>query len=279
MGGVLRGSSTRFRYDINEDGSGLGSAVVEAVQNLSQYRRLDLTAVARDNPATVGFDERSFVSSITAVSFPAGRCTGISGGTRFLGCLPGTTVNFRANFIGAVMPTMVTQVFTFNIEVLGDDSIVLAVVPVTIVVPPIGPLYPSPATYTRDFDGDAGCPTGSTALPVWRDLRWTATLPAGTSIGWTVRSATTLAGLATAGPSTFTTPSEVCITRPAPWRATFTTPSEVSPVMLQARLMGSGQPTNARYLRVSATLNPSAAGDVAPTLTNMEVTWSCLPSE
>jgi hypothetical protein len=261
VGSVLRGSSTRFRYDINEDGSGLGSAVVEAVQNLSQYRRLDLTAVPRDNPTTVGFDERSFVSSITAVSFPAGRCTGISGGTRFLGCLPGTTVNFRANFIGAVMPTMVTQVFTFNIEVLGDDSIVLAVVPVTIVVPPIGPLYPSPATYTRDFDGDAGCPTGSTALPVWRDLRWTATLPAGTSIGWTVRSATTLAGLATAGPSTFTTPSEV------------------SPVMLQARLMGSGQPTNARYLRVSATLNPSAAGDVAPTLTNMEVTWSCLPSE
>jgi hypothetical protein len=258
-GSTRRSSSTRYRYNIASNGTGLGSTIVEAVRDLSQYRRMDISAAAQDNPATPGFDERSFVSSITAVRFAPGRCTGISGGTRFLQCLPGTDVDFQVNFVGAVMSTTVAQTFTFNIIVYGDDTIVLGTIPVTIVVPPTSPAYPSSGSYARDFDGGTEC--APTELPVWTELHWTATTPSDTTIRWSVFTGLTLAELDTSTP------------------VVFDAPATASPVTnLQSRLVAAGRPGSARYARVRAQLNPSSLRDLAPTLSSYRLVWSCQPA-
>ena len=111
-----RGNPYYFR--LSSSGTGLGRAVVDAVDELANNTRYDVTARAVDNPATGAVDERGFVDAIRAVSFPGGRCTGKTS-TTFLDCLPGTDLNFNVSFRNdIVMPTMVAQVFNFHIEVL-----------------------------------------------------------------------------------------------------------------------------------------------------------------
>src|SRR5690606_39277005 len=109
---------------------------------------------------------------------------------------------FRNDF---VMPTAVAQVFDFWIEVVGNGTFVLERVPVRIVVPSNVPTYPPSGSYWRDYDSTSFCE--GTERPDWNNLTWeTVDLPAGTSIRWEIRAAQTLAGLATATPTTFTTP-------------------------------------------------------------------------
>jgi hypothetical protein len=257
VGTSRRGSSTRYRYNIASNGTGLGTAVVDAVRDLTQYRRMDITAVAQDNTATPGFNEATFISAITAVSTPTtvARCLGITSGTRFEDCLPGTAVNFQVNFLGVVAPTMVAQTFTFNIVVYADDTIVLGTYPVTIVVPPIAPAYPPSGTYTRDFNGASTC--DPTQLPVWRSLSWSATTPSDSSIEWQIRVGRTTAELDAA------TPLRIF------------TPPTISPALLQPLLTAAGLPVTSELMRVTAVLKSSTARDVAPTLSDFRVEWAC----
>src|SRR4029079_1023407 len=101
-------------------------------------------------------------------------------------------------------PTAVPQVFNFFIEVLANSSTVLQRIPVRIVVPPQLPAYPPSATYWRNYDSTMVC--HSNERPDWSQFTWNATTPTGTSIRFEVREATTLAGLATATPVSFTAP-------------------------------------------------------------------------
>jgi hypothetical protein len=259
VGSTRMGSSTRYRYNIASDGTGLGTTVVEAVRDLTQYRRMDITAEARDNTSTTDFDERTFVSSIVATSFAADRCVGITGGTRFEDCLPGTMVNFQVNFIGVVAPTTMPQTFRFNIVVLGDDSIVLGTYPVTIVVPPRTDTYAPSGSYTREFDGATTC-NPTTELPLWRSLTWNATTPSDSNIRWSLRLGNTAAELDAATP------------------ISFSAPPTVSPAMLQDRLLAAGLPGSSRLIRVTATLNSSTDRTAAPVLSSFQVEWSCQPA-
>jgi len=128
-----------FHFNISTNGSGLSSAVVDAVRELADYSRFDVSAVAYDNPSTPGIDERDFVESISAVSWGPGSCLSRSG-ARFNGCLPGTHTNFAVVFRNdVVMPGPTPQVFDFFIRVLLNDSTVAFEKPVRIVVPPAIP--------------------------------------------------------------------------------------------------------------------------------------------
>lgn len=246
-----------FRFSIPWDGTGLGPAVVTAVQNLANYNRSDVRAVARDNLTTAAVDERGFVQSITAVSYPAGRCTGISGGTTFTQCLPGTNLNFQVNFNNAfVMPTAVPQVFDFTIEVIADGIYVLSTHPVRIVVPPALPTYPPSGSYSRTYDSTTRCM--ATERPNWHAFSWTASTPLDTRIRFDFRTAGTVAGLATAPP------------------VGFDVPGTVSPQDLGTRLVAAGQLNNLPYLRVTATLFSSADLHTTPTLTGFETTFDCV---
>ncbi|HJL37320.1 MAG TPA: VWA domain-containing protein [Polyangiaceae bacterium LLY-WYZ-15_(1-7)] len=129
-----------FIFSIPSNGSGLDSTVVNAVRELADYSRVDVSAECFDNPATPGFDECDFVESIVARSVgPRGSCNSFSG-ARFLGCLPGTDTNFEVSFRNDVVEgTSVAQVYEFWIRVLYNDSTVAYEKPVRIVIPPAVP--------------------------------------------------------------------------------------------------------------------------------------------
>jgi hypothetical protein len=254
-------SGAPLRYSIASDGTGLGSTIATAIANLANYSRLDITARVNDNPVTA-FDERTLVDSILAVagSYAPGRCTGITGGVQFNQCLPGTMVQFQVNFLNdVVMPMPMAQRFDFTIDTIGNGSSVMSTTPVTIVVPPAAPAFPPSGTYTRDFDATTRC--AGTEVARWSNLSWTATLPAGTSIDFVLRAATTSAGLATATP------------------VTVSTPTLSSPQNIGDRLVAGGLPATLPYLRVTATLRSNPTGSAAPTLSSFNVLYDCVAGE
>ncbi len=258
--GSYSSTGSRYVFSIPYNGTGLSRAVVDAVVDLANYNRMDISARAVDNAATA-LDERGFVDAITAVSWGPGSCAGISGGSTFVQCLPGTHVDFRVAFRNdVVMPTAVPQVFTFWIEILGDGTFVLERVPVRIVVPANVPLYPPSGSYWQDYDSTRHC--AATERPDWNTLTWDIpSLPAGTSVRWELRTADTAAGVASAPP------------------VTFTTPPTASPADIGARLVSAGQNNYLRYLRVTAVLLASADRTQSPTLRSFEVRYTCIPQE
>ncbi len=258
--GSVNSSGAPSVIDISSNGTGLSTAVVNAVQDLANYSRMDVSAVALDNPATTTIDETGFVQAITAVSFPAGRCTGISGNV-FLQCLPGTNVNFNVTFNNNfVMPTTVPQVFDFTINVMGNGTYLLQSVPVRIVVPPAVPSFPASGTYSRDYDATIRCSIPPDR-PDWQSFTWTANTPSDSSIDFQIRTADTIAGLGSATP------------------VAVTVPSATSPIDIGTTLVAAGQANFHPYLRVTAVLNASTDRTVTPTLTGFELQYTCTPME
>ena len=242
---------------INSDGTGLSTSVVDAIVDLADYSRLDVSARGVDNPATPTIDERDFIDAIAAVSFPAGRCTGILGGSVFQQCLPGTDVNFQVTFRNdVVMQTTVPQVFEFWVEVLGDGAFQLDLVPVRIIIPASGPVYPPSGYYQRDYDAGEVC-TIPPQFPTWGDFAFDVSTPSDTSIDFEFSTASTAAGLDTA---TVTTVS---------------VPSGTSPVDVDATLQAAGLSQVDQFLRVRAVLNTSSDGSETPVLTSYSLQFTC----
>jgi len=258
--GSYSSTGARYVFPISSNGSGLSRAVVDAVVDLANYNRMDISARATDDPATA-VDERGFVQAITAVGWGPGSCRSISGGSTFVQCLPGTSVDFNIAFQNdIVMPTTVPQVFSFFIEVIGDGTFVLDRVPVRIVVPPDVPLYPPSGEYWRDYDSTLYC--ADNERPDWGALDWQmVSLPTGTSVRWEIRAANTAAELDSTTPVTFTTPS--------------TTP----PIDVAATLMAAGVPNLMPHLRVTAVLLANPARTQSPVLRSFEVRFTCVPVE
>jgi len=258
--GSVDGSGVPYVFHIRSDGSGLGSAVVDAVVRLANFSRYDVSARATDNPATPGFDERTFVNAIRAVSYPPGRCTGISGGTVFTQCLPGTSVNFSVTFKNdVVMPTSVPQVFNFSIQVLLNGTTVQATIPVRIVVPPAVPTFPPSGSYHRDYDATVRCMIPPDR-PDWGSFTWTASTPGSSNIRFEIRTADTLAALSTATPVNIPVPPSL-------------SPQDIGALLTPGA--GNFHP----YLRVTAVLNSSPDHTVAPTLTGFTLQYTCAPAE
>ncbi|MDQ3033852.1 MAG: hypothetical protein M3Y87_15655 [Myxococcota bacterium] len=253
--GSLRSSGTPYVFRGSNTGVGLSSTIVDAVIDLANFSRMNITARAAGD--TAGFTRLP----ISAISWGVGSCTGISGGTTFVQCLPGTQVNFRVTFRNdVVMPTMTTQVFTFFIEIVGDGTVVLARVPVRIVVPANVASYPASGTYWREYDSTLRCAINE--RPDWNSLSWSADIPAGTRIEFELRAANTAAALATATPI-----------------ARIVTPTAVSPRDIATTLRAAGYPDGMQHLRITAVLHANTARTASPALRSMEVSYDCLPSE
>ncbi len=265
-------------YQIAANGSGLGSVVVNAVRDLANYSRMDVSAVAQDNPATPTVDERCFINnpagtpvgtvrlSNTAIGetapYAAGRCIDpptTVGGVPVVArqCLPGSQVSFRADFLNdCVRATATAQTFTFDIITYGNGTYVLGTTPVTIVVPP-GGFVPS-GTFFYDVDTTAVCAPGE--YPDWTDLEVVASTPTGTSINVAVQTAATSAALGAA--------TSVALG---------TMPPATSPFDIGAGLAAATQPTHLPYLRVTFTLNSDATHTVTPVLSGYRVLFNCIP--
>lgn len=275
-GSIVSGGAPAV-YNIAADGSGLGSAVVNAVSDLANYSRMDVTTVALDNPATPSVDERCFVRNPAGTPpgtvrlsnpaigetapYAAGRCIdppGSVGGVPVVArqCLPGSTVNFRAEFTNnCVMSTSVDQTFTFDLVTYGNGTYELGRTPVTIVVPRAA--YPASGTFSYDVDATTACGAGRQVD--WTQLQFVANTPSGTSIDVDVRTATTSAGLATA--------TDVRLG---------TVPPATSPLDIGTALLARGISNRLPYLRVTFTLRSNATRDATPDLAGYRVLFNCI---
>ena len=141
--GIVTGSVDKFGdpylEQIAGDGSGLSTAVLDAVRALAGDTRRDVTIQPEDNPATPAVDETEFVSVIEANKCPTvgvKNCTG-STATMCLGCLADANLEFRFR-VGNdfVPPTATAQIFDFDMVVLVDGTVEIDRYPVRIMVPP-----------------------------------------------------------------------------------------------------------------------------------------------
>ena len=172
---AIDSTGSPYVFAISSTGSGIGSTIVDAVVDLANFSRLDVTVRAVDNPATA-IDERRFLVSAVAASWGPGSCTSASGDT-FLQCLPGTNVDFRLDFQNSfVTPTSSPQVFDFSIQVIGDDVTVINEVPVRIVVPADRALRTESGSYTRSYDAADTCRIPP-ERPDYNTLTWRAQTP------------------------------------------------------------------------------------------------------
>jgi hypothetical protein len=129
----------------------------------------------------------------------------------------------------------------------------------------------SSQTFVRDYV--ATCPEGYG--PIWQNFEWQATIPTGTSIGFTAQTADTEAQLGgaptypngnppvSAGTATTTT-------------STWTSDANTVDWHLQNAVPATPQ-FSKQWLRVNMTLNPS--GNTSPTLAEWQQLYDCKPSQ
>lgn len=250
--GSIGSTGSPYVIRANADGSGLSATIVNAIRDLANYNRMDVSARA------VG-DIWGFTQSITAVRYrPGTACTGISGGTTFIQCLPGSDLDFDVRLFNPGLPT---GVYTYTIQIIGDGTIVLDEIAVRIIVPGPTTRYEPEGRYWQDYDSTLRCSIGE--RPDWGMLNWTANIPAGTALRWELRAAETLAALPTATPvATFTT-----------------TTSGPGSLDIAPALAAAGIDLWQHYLRVTAVLVASADLLYSPTLNDMSVAYTCIPQE
>ncbi|MCA9535467.1 MAG: VWA domain-containing protein [Myxococcales bacterium] len=265
----LDGSGNPFIRTVSSNGSGLDGAIVNAVVSLANFSRMDVDVVVQNVNLLPGIPASALVQSIT-LGAPgcAGACTGTipNGCSR---CLPGTNLPFSVTFRNNVItPTAVDQVFNFDLIVRGNlGAIELQRVPVRIVVPANVPTTTyMPGTFSRTFSASDTCAIPPTR-PNWGLFQWQVTTPGTTSVVFQFRTAETLAELNTVAPVTYSVPTGPAAPTPAQY------------INVGNLITAAGGRNFLPYLRVTAVLNPNAAGTQAPTLTSMGLQYSCVDSE
>jgi len=254
---------------IATNGTGLSTAVSDAVFDLANSTRFDISLVAEDNPATALVDEASFVNTITVTSCPAARCDPGLSGNMCLGCIPATDVGFSVTFQNTtVMPALTPQLFTFDMVLYADGSIELARVPVRIVVPPDNLIIPSTGLYQQTYDATTICDVPTTR-PDWGDFSWTndtgTGVPLDSQITYRFRTANTAAELGSATAVSFTDPTSI--------------PGGAPPLDIGAWLLANGESNFLPFLQVTAVMQASSDALTSPVLYGFNQEFTCTPVE
>ncbi len=141
------GGLCSLRFTIASDGSGLGTAVVDAVRAVANFVRIDVGALAADDPADAVDAVVAFVDRVQANPAAPVPCTpglvAIDGNgdlinETFDAVQPGSTACFDVipKMNTTVMPTENPQMFKATITVRGDGVTVLDTRDVFFLVPP-----------------------------------------------------------------------------------------------------------------------------------------------
>jgi hypothetical protein len=265
----LDSNGNPFIENINSNGTGLDTAIVDAVVDLANFSRMDVDVMAENIDLLPGIPASALVQSVTlpAPGCSVG-CTGAipNGCSR---CLPGTSLPFSVTFRNDVItPTAVDQVFNFDLIVRGNyGAIELQRVPVRIVVPGNVPTTTfMSGTFSRTFDASDTCAIPPTR-PDWGLFQWEVSTPGTTNVVFQFRTAETEAELNSMSPVTISIPSRPDV------------PTAAQYVDVGDLLTAAGGQNYLPYMRVTAVLNPNAAGTQAPTLTSMGLQYGCVDSE
>jgi hypothetical protein len=128
-------------FDVETDGSGLSTLIVDAIEQLTTLAELDVSTRKigklegeRGEVLPDGTTTANFLKSITPVPPPPAGAT--IDGDIFRSVQPGSTVTFELDAYNDFVPhTTKDQLFTIDIQVLGDGVTVLDTRKVFVIVP------------------------------------------------------------------------------------------------------------------------------------------------
>ncbi len=248
---------------IATDGTGLSTAILDAVDALVGNTRRDITIVAEDNPATSGVDERDFVKLIEASSCPTvgvSNCLGGTGTDTCMGCLANADVRFQFRISNDfVLPTALPQVFEFDMVAIADGSVELMRIPVRLMVPGTGVSYGN-GFYENTYDADFVCEMPPDR-PDWGDLTWIGSTPSDTTVEFEIFTGNSLAEMDAQIPMSIVYPTDTTL-------QTYDIGEE---------LIANGFVNYMPFLRVKAKLNASSDSFFTPVFTGWSMQFNCVP--
>ncbi|MDB4990509.1 MAG: internalin [Myxococcaceae bacterium] len=193
-------------YEIATNGTGMGSAVITAVNDLANALSMNLGLVL--TPIAPNIPAKPFGFVVQALP-GSGNCSapidtdGDGIADTFVACRPGATPTFKVTITNPPAPNNVPSSaldrnggYQMKVQVIGNGRFVMDEVPVYVIpqnLTPPASLYPSSGSYEQTINSSCS----GTGAPSWRSLSWDATLPAGTSMVWSVCSGDTAAALST----------------------------------------------------------------------------------
>jgi hypothetical protein len=261
-----------YMQQIQGNGTGLTTALLDAVRSLVGDTRRDISLVPEDNPTTA-IDETQFVTAVTATSCPttglqnclgAGDVSPVDGVNDVcLGCLAQTQVGFSfrlGNNVVAQDPTM-DQRFEFDMIAMGDGTIELNRIPVRVLVPQAGSDYGT-GFYQNQYESEAICRVPP-ERPDWGFLTWYGTTPSDSTIEFEFFTANTAEGLDNQIPASVVIPTD----------------TTASPIDVGQVLFDQGQMNYQLYLRIRAKLTASSDLSQTPTLQGWSLQFDCIPWE
>lgn len=258
-----------YLEEINADGSGLSTAVLDAVRSLVGDTRRDISIVAEDNSSTAAVDESDFVTAVTATSCPTAgisNCLGGQGTSSCQGCLADTQVGFSFR-LGNDSVTPVAgspQVFEFDMVALADGTAELARIPVRVMVPEAGTSYGA-GFYVNTYDSDAVCDIPPDR-PEWGDLTWVGSTPSDSEVVFEFFTADAVADLDSQVPTVSVAYSGDPVVQ-----------SHV--LNISDELSAAQSPMDPLFLRVRARLEGSSGGVDTPIFQGWSLEFKCVPKE
>ena len=264
--GSVDQSGNPYVQTINADGSGLTTALLDAVRALVGDTRRDISIVAEDNVATPE-DEARFVTAITATACPTtglNNCLGGQGTNQCLGCLADTQIEFTFRLGNDfVSPTASPQVFEFDLVALANGAVELTRIPVRVMVPEAGASYGA-GFYENSYDSDIVCEIPP-ERPNWDTLTWTGSTPLNSRVVFEFSTANTFAELDGQIPASIT----------------YTNDPVVQSHSLTVRdvLIAGGKENYMPYLRIRARLDASPDSLSTPIFQGWSMDFYCEPNE
>jgi hypothetical protein len=203
--GAVSTAGTPLRFDISNNGSGMGFAVVDAINKLAKNLTMDVSVryvPSPDQPTAPQqfiFTAQAIDTGLTDLCASSADSNGDGVLDTHLDCRPGATPRFAVSFTNPpvtsplatsrhVRPNGTKRGYDMRIELIGDgqyvvDSIPVYIIPEDAVTDIPAYLYSPTGTYTQDVTA-SHCV--GTERPYWESLRWEAQIPSGTSLIWRV---------------------------------------------------------------------------------------------
>jgi hypothetical protein len=255
---------------INGDGSGLSTAILDAVRSLVGDTRRDVTLEPEDNPSTLAVDEAGFVKAVTATSCPTmgiQNCLGGQGTDTCEACLADTQLGFSFRMGNAIVPPAASpQVFEFDLVAIADGTAELSRIPVRVMVPEAGASYGA-GFYVNTYDSDVVCEMPP-ERPDWGTLSWAGSTPSDSKVTFEFFTADDIGDLDSVIPVSLT----YC-TDPACDLGS-RTDQEYD---IGTELLSGGETNYKPYLRVRARLEASSDSLSTPVFQGWSMQFNCVP--
>lgn len=192
--------------DIDANGNGIELAVMDQIKKLIGYMTMDVSARFVFEPDA----NPGFIVTIEAVDVAGDGCNGLIG-LEHQNCTPGATPRFVVTITNPLAnpvppnPNDPNGGYHFRVDLIADGQYFVDAVPVYVIPEDVDADYPDPVPYyepTGEYWQDVSSVNGCTGneRADWQDLFWTADVPDGTFVKFSVCTAETEEELETCAP-------------------------------------------------------------------------------